>query len=97
MSMDFLPLILIFLLAIYNDGKHLTSDINKDKCPSIRTPVLVCVLFEFQFFYFLICAASSCISFAFCLTVSVILAPPRILASSSVDSSALSSLIDVFV
>ena len=95
MSMDFLPLILIFLLAIYNGGKHLTSDINKDKCPSIRTPVLVCVLFEF--FYFLICAASSCISFAFCLTVSVILAPPRILASSSVDSSALSSLIDVFV
>lgn len=51
MSMDFLPLILIFLLAIYN-GKHLTSDINKDKCPSIRTPVLVCVLFEFQFFIF---------------------------------------------
>jgi len=97
MSMDFLPLILIFLLYIYNGGKHLTSDINKDKCPLIRTPVLVCVLFEFQFFYFLICAASSCISFAFCLTVSVILAPPRILASSSVDSSALSSLIDVFV
>lgn len=97
MSTDFLPLILIFLLAIYNGGKHLTSDINKDKYSSIRTPVLVCVLFEFQFFYFLICAASSCISFAFCLTVSVILAPPRILASSSVDSSALSSLIDVFV
>ena len=90
MSTDFLPLILIFLLAIYNGGKHLTSDINKDKCSSIRTPVLVCVLFKFQFFYFLICAA-------FCLTVSVILAPPRILASSSVDSSALSSLIDVFV
>ena len=59
MSMDFLPLILIFLLYIYNGGKHLTSDINKDKCSSIRTPVLVCVLFEFQFFYFLICAASS--------------------------------------
>ena len=97
MSMDFLPLILIFLLAIYNRGQHLTSHINKDKCSSIRTPVLVCVLVEFQFFYFLICAASSCISFAFCLTVSVILAPPRILASSSVDSSALSSLIDVFV
>ena len=97
MSTDFLPRILIFLLAIYNGGKHLTSDINKDKCSSIRTPVLVCVLFKFQFFYFLICAASSCISFAFCLTVSVILAPPRILASSSVDSSALSSLIDVFV
>ena len=30
MSMDFLPLILIFLLAIYNGGKHLTSDRTKN-------------------------------------------------------------------
>ena len=41
MSMDFLPLILIFLLAIYNGGKHLTSDRTKNVPWHILAPAAV--------------------------------------------------------
>ncbi|EDR48539.1 hypothetical protein DORFOR_00085 [Dorea formicigenerans ATCC 27755] len=41
MSMDFLPLILIFLLAIYNGRKHLTSDRTKNVPWHILAPAAV--------------------------------------------------------
>ena len=41
MSMDFLPLIQIFLLAIYNGGKHLTSDRTKNVPWHILAPAAV--------------------------------------------------------
>ena len=41
MSMDFLPLILIFLLAIYNGRKHLTSDRTQNVPWHILAPAAV--------------------------------------------------------
>ena len=59
--------------------------------------VLVCDILFFSLWYYFVRSANSFISAALCITVSVIFAPPRILASSSISCSLLNRKILLFV